>query len=247
MPSSVPGTQCLLNRCLRFFHALNFTPLSDYVFQILGHSSLSIRSSIKIGIVPWLPHQGFSEYGLERLYKTIFLTQNLNLSQFFLASLKHVMIVWSSFSLNVMILTFLFHRSSWECNRSIEVKSPLYRKMHIHMEQHTSSPWSQDPWFPEVFPCTPDGELHSMPNIFFFFFLLQKTQILFEIHEFQVVMELDKSSFTIANITKGKLWINSISQAMCEYWFQPCHLAFCTLSEETILPAFQGKAHLPQW
>lgn len=169
MPSSVPGTQCLLNRCLRFFHSLNFIPPSDYVFQILGHSSLSIRSSIKIRIVPWLPHQGFSEYCLERLYKTIFLTQNLNLSQFFLASLKHVVIVWSSFSLNVMILTFLFHRSSWECNRSIEVKSPLYRKMHIHMEQHTISPWSQNPWFPEVFPCTPDGELHSMPNIFFFF------------------------------------------------------------------------------
>lgn len=42
--------------------------------------------------------------------------------------------------------------------------------MHIHMEQHTISPWSQDPWSPEVFPCTPDGELHSMPNIFFFFF-----------------------------------------------------------------------------
>ena len=98
----------------------------------------------------------------------------------FLASLNHVTEVWSSFSLNRMILiffiyihiyiyiykeyiypsenTYILYISFWERNRSIEVKSPLHRKMCIYMKQHAISSWFQAPWSPEVFPCTPDGE-----------------------------------------------------------------------------------------
>lgn len=56
-----------------------------------------------------------------------------------------------------------------------------------------------------------------------------------------MVTELDKSFFTIANIMKVKRLINSISQAMCEYGFQPCHIG-------SLLTEWRDySAHISRW
>lgn len=103
----------------------------------------------------------------------------------------------------------------------MKAKDPLHRKMHTHMKQNTISPWSQALWFSEVHPCTPDWELCSNLKIIFYRRV-----------KFNLKFMNSKRLWTLINylspllISRRENWMDSISQAMCEYWFQPCHIAF---------------------